>query len=255
MSRKAEPAYKTENNPFSKRLREIMAERHTTQKQLAEAIKMRPQTVSLYMNGQSLPDVLTLKKIADYYDVSADWLLDREGAVMSIDADLASAAKYTGLSEDACKRLNRDGKHLFFRSIVSSFISSESMLSLAQSIAFCRKHLKNGAVQAGVICLAKQEQKVIDTAAVIQKLKTADASYKAERFDATNVVFNFVNEQISVEKQEYDKYLEQSGYASVLDLFTTDLDENHKRLKWLNEAIDESESAGDPDGEHPKEDN
>ena len=30
MPRKAEPAYKTENNPFSKRLREIMKERSTT---------------------------------------------------------------------------------------------------------------------------------------------------------------------------------------------------------------------------------
>lgn len=255
MSRKAEPACKTENNPFSKRLREIMKERHTTQKQLAEAIKMRPQTVSLYMNGQSLPDVLTLKKISDFFDVSADWLLDREGAVRTVNADLAAAVRYTGLTEDACKCLNRDGKHLFFRDIVSSFISSDGMLSLAQSVALCRRHLREGTVQAGVICAAAKERKVIDTAAVIQKLKMADASYKAERYDATNVVFEFVNEQISVEKSEYEKYLKQSGYASVLDLFTTDLEENRERLKELIKIIGESESAGDSDGEHPETDN
>lgn len=106
MPRKAEPAYKTENNPFSKRLREIMKERNTTQRQLADAIKMRPQTVSLYMNGQSLPDVLTLKKMADFFDVSADWLLDRKDAVKSTDGNIASVCKYTGLTTGAVEVLH-----------------------------------------------------------------------------------------------------------------------------------------------------
>ena len=106
MPRKAEPAYKTENNPFSKRLREVMKERSTTQRQLADAIKMRPQTVSLYMNGQSLPDVLTLKKMADFFDVSADWLLDRKDAVKSTDGNIASVCKYTGLTTGAVEVLH-----------------------------------------------------------------------------------------------------------------------------------------------------
>lgn len=108
MSRKSELAYQTENNPFSTRLREIMEECKTTQKQLADAIGKRPQTVSLYMNGQSLPDALTLREIGKYFGVSTDWLLDREGAAKSTDANITIACKYTGLSEDAVIALHED---------------------------------------------------------------------------------------------------------------------------------------------------
>lgn len=106
MSRKKELAYNTENNPFSIRLRKIMEERKTTQKQLADAVGKRPQTVSLYMNGQSLPDALTLREIGEYFGVSTDWLLNREGSVKSTDANISIACKCTGLSEDSIRLLS-----------------------------------------------------------------------------------------------------------------------------------------------------
>lgn len=106
MARKTESAYVTEKNPFSERLREIMKVTDTKQKTLADAIGRQPQTVSLYLNGQSFPDVLTLRKICLHFDVSADWLLGRDGAVKSVKPDLAAAAKYTGLTEDACRILS-----------------------------------------------------------------------------------------------------------------------------------------------------
>lgn len=242
------------NDTFPRRLRELIDEsKGITQEKIAEVVGATRQTVGNWCSGKSAPDAIALSKIAREFNVSIDWLL-QENAPKQVNATLASVCRYTGLTEDACKCLNRDGKQPFFRDIVSSFISSYGMLSLAQSVALCRQHLREGAVQAGVICAAAKERKVIDTAAVIQKLKMADASYKAERYDATNVVFEFVNEQISVEKSEYEKYLKQSGYASVLDLFTTDLEENRERLKELVKIIGESESAGDPDGEHPETD-
>lgn len=243
------------NDTFPRRLRELIDESEgITQEKIAEVVGATRQTVGNWCSGKSAPDAIALSKIAREFNVSIDWLL-QENSPKQVNATLASVCRYTGLTEDACKCLNRDGKNLFFRDIVSSFISSDGMLSLAQSVALCRRHLREGAVQAGVICAAAKERKVIDTAAVIQKLKMADTSYKAERYDATNVVFEFVNEQISVEKSEYEKYLKQSGYASVLDLFTTDLEENRERLKELIKIIGESESAGDPDGEHPEADN
>lgn len=243
------------NDTFPRRLRELIDESEgITQEKIAEVVGATRQTVGNWCSGKSAPDAIALSKIAREFNVSIDWLL-QENSPKQVNATLASVCRYTGLTEDACKCLNRDGKNLFFRDIVSSFISSGGMLSLAQSVALCRRHLREGTVQAGVICAAAKERKVIDTAAVIQKLKMADASYKAERYDATNVVFEFVNEQISVEKSEYEKYLKQSGYASVLDLFTTDLEENRERLKELIKIIGESESAGDSDGEHPEADN
>ena len=106
MSRKKEPTYITEQRAFPQRLQCLMKDNGTTQKQLGTAIGKRPQTVSLYTNGQSSPDVDTLRAIADYYNVSADWLLGRSGSVMTIDADLQAVCQYTGLSERAVQTLH-----------------------------------------------------------------------------------------------------------------------------------------------------
>lgn len=68
------------NATFPTILRELMS-RHpnggqsTTQKALAEVLDIRPQTVSLYMNGTTQPTPDTLVNIAKYFDVSVDYLL------------------------------------------------------------------------------------------------------------------------------------------------------------------------------------
>lgn len=66
---------------FAERLLEVMKERGVTQKQLAKEIERRPQTVSLYTTGKSWPNVLALQKLADFLEVSSDWLIGRDGAV------------------------------------------------------------------------------------------------------------------------------------------------------------------------------
>ena len=106
MSRKTEQRYITEQADFPTNLRELMKEHNVTQKVLAEVIEMRPQTVSLYIGGQSVPDINTLYKIAEYFNVSADWLIGRPGSSMRVDADVTAAIKYTGLSENALKMLH-----------------------------------------------------------------------------------------------------------------------------------------------------
>lgn len=60
-----------------------------------------------YEKGLRLPDVCVLAKIADFYDVSADYLLGRSD-VMNIDADkqINAACHYTGLSESSIKELH-----------------------------------------------------------------------------------------------------------------------------------------------------
>lgn len=66
---------------FAERLLEVMKERGVTQKQLAKEIERRPQTVGLYTAGKAWPNVPTLQKLADFLEVSSDWLIGRDGAV------------------------------------------------------------------------------------------------------------------------------------------------------------------------------
>lgn len=63
--------------PFATAIRSLMVENGTTQDDLADNIGKTRQTVSQYVNGISEPGYDTLVKIADYFDVSTDFLLGR----------------------------------------------------------------------------------------------------------------------------------------------------------------------------------
>ena len=58
-------------------LKALRAERHITQKELADAVGMSRSAIGMYEQGQREPDIWTLAKIADYYGVSMDRLLGR----------------------------------------------------------------------------------------------------------------------------------------------------------------------------------
>jgi len=68
------------NAPFAKRIREYMASHpdtgeKTTQAELGKYLKVRPQTVSCYCTGESLPDCNRIVQIAKYFKISCDLLL------------------------------------------------------------------------------------------------------------------------------------------------------------------------------------
>lgn len=72
-----------------------------TQKELGEAVGVRPQTISLYINGNTQPAPDTLVKTAEFFGVSVDYLLT------GISADNIDINAALGLSEDAIAMLKR----------------------------------------------------------------------------------------------------------------------------------------------------
>ncbi len=59
-------------------LQEVRKSRNLTQKQVAEDNKINVATYCTYETGRYEPDIETLKKIADYFDVSLDYLCGRQ---------------------------------------------------------------------------------------------------------------------------------------------------------------------------------
>ncbi len=62
--------------PFSVTLRNLIDERGLTQKQLAQDLEIPVSTLGGYVQGTSEPDFETLKLFANYFNVSADYLLN-----------------------------------------------------------------------------------------------------------------------------------------------------------------------------------
>lgn len=66
-----------QNNIFGTTLKRLRLENHLSQRQLGDVLGVCNQTVSFWESGSREPDLDTVRKIAEYFDVSCDYLLDR----------------------------------------------------------------------------------------------------------------------------------------------------------------------------------
>lgn len=95
------------NSTFPTRMRKLMAENKTTQKEISLVCDVKSQSVSLWVNGETRPDILSLVKIAEHFNVSTDYLLGLTD-VKTTDKATLEACKALGLSEDTVKILMGD---------------------------------------------------------------------------------------------------------------------------------------------------
>lgn len=63
---------------IAKRIKDLMKSEKLTQTQLAAAIKVGQSSVSDWLNSKSEPSIENLWKLADFFDVSVDYLIGRK---------------------------------------------------------------------------------------------------------------------------------------------------------------------------------
>lgn len=66
-----------ENKGFSIILKELRTKRKITQQELAEAMGITPTGVCYWESGKAIPSYETLEKIADYFNVTTDFLMGK----------------------------------------------------------------------------------------------------------------------------------------------------------------------------------
>ena len=62
---------------FAERIKELRTERKKTQTQMAEMLGIKLRAYQYYESGEHYPEVPNLMKLADYIDVTRDYLLGR----------------------------------------------------------------------------------------------------------------------------------------------------------------------------------
>lgn len=143
-------------------LRSLRNKENVTQEQLAEALGVSPQAVSRWENEAAFPDISLLPVIANYFDVTTDYLLGADTAhkQREIDAviDVYSKLRYEGKTREAVDFLREKVKefpsnHLLLHYLASSLFSlyhqsgisfsDEEKSSMAEeSIACCKRALR-----------------------------------------------------------------------------------------------------------------
>lgn len=91
------------------RIKELRIQRNIQQKDLASALEIAANTLSQYETGKREPDQETLMKLADYFNVTTDYLLGRSESQEARAAENEKKPDDIGLEENIIIYC-RDGK-------------------------------------------------------------------------------------------------------------------------------------------------
>ena len=182
--------------PFTKNFNKVYADAHCPYQQtVADAIGVTRQAVGYYLKGSAQPDIVTLEKIADYFEVSTDYLLGRTD-VQSPDENINSVCRYTGLSERAVKKfceataVNRAFDDLLSEdletrlSFVSALLETDSFYSLLDDCAQYMT-LRKDASRCGVKPLTKRNEQKLQKS--ISQLESEIREKTEGRFCVTSI--------------------------------------------------------------------
>ncbi|OHW61686.1 HTH-type transcriptional regulator ImmR [Andreesenia angusta] len=98
---------------FEQRFKELRQERNLTQKKLAEKFFLNKSSISRYEQGKQVPELELLEKIADFFNVSLDYLLGRTD-VRNIEEVHIIAAHHDGdeYTEDELQEIENFKKYV-----------------------------------------------------------------------------------------------------------------------------------------------
>ena len=121
---------------FIERLNSLMKEQNIKQEGLAAVLNTTRQSVSQYIKGISHPPADKMVLIADYFDVSVDWLYGRTDN-KTTDTSLQAICDYTGLREDFivfCNKVVTSYDNFMNNEDISKLNSPETMDIIGKSI-------------------------------------------------------------------------------------------------------------------------
>ena len=93
---------------LSEVLKKLIQEKGITQTALAKQLGLKPQTIAMYSTGKSYPEFRTLIKLAEFFNVSLDYLVTGERV------ENQTVREELGLSESAVENLGKRGLEINF---------------------------------------------------------------------------------------------------------------------------------------------
>lgn len=97
--------------PFPEILRELREKKGFTQQQLADTLHLSKNAVSHYEKGINMPNLDTIQKIADIFDVSVDYLLGRTSVRFSFSLLKSAFTKGNSIDDFLQQILTLDIQH------------------------------------------------------------------------------------------------------------------------------------------------
>ncbi len=125
------------NKHFPVTLRKLIERKNTTIKAVADYIGVSRQAVSQYQDGSTQPNAETVVKIAEFFNVTTDYLLT--GQNKEVDESLNITCDFTGLSPKAVEKIvswkSCDDYRRFWTEYISLIIEADNSECLLSNIS------------------------------------------------------------------------------------------------------------------------
>ena len=113
-----------DNYPISERLKKCRNEKGMSQQEIANALNVQRQIISYYETGKRQPNITDIVKLAELYNISADYILGLSD-VATTDENMKYICGYTGLSEKAVKKLNESKDSGYITNLLLEYRTKE----------------------------------------------------------------------------------------------------------------------------------
>lgn len=113
---------------FAERLRELRKSRGKTQQDLADLLNIRRSTYGEYERGVILPPTDKIQVLANYFNVTVDWLIGKEETKEDVSKTLNTLLTQLKGSKQLYfhgKKMNTESRNILIKSIESDLETAE----------------------------------------------------------------------------------------------------------------------------------
>ncbi len=220
----------TTTEKFAEILADLIADKHISLEKIGKEIGVSKATLSKYTNDEAEAPIGNLVKLANYFNVSADYLLGISEAKTN-DKDLQFVCDYTGLSAEAIENLKKISLYphlcsndmIFLNAMKEREVYFQCKNDLLQSSAI--NHIISCMVYEKILYknLLELKRKAdsdefkddFETHNLTLKVKKWGNQHKINLFNAQDSLINFIKQYSQIEK------LDESLYNTLVTIATT----------------------------------
>lgn len=169
---------------FSEILRKLMSEKDISNYRVAKDINVSNTTIANWLNGVSRPNNEKLQKLADYFDVSVDYLIGKTDTNQEIAKRISAISKEKGITAVAiCSLVGKQRGWLKDLCSGKGKVSDEQLIKIADFLGTTPEYLKGETdiKEKAPTQLSELEQKMLE---IFRSL--SEEQQKALLFDLLN---------------------------------------------------------------------
>lgn len=224
---------------FAERLVELRKEKGLKRQEVANALGVSRASLEYYEKGQRKPDIEIAARIAEYYNVSTDYLVGLSASrVNEEDFDLKMVCDYTGLSNYAIMKLKQITCRRELSKRLEEMLSINMISSLADTVASYRDVLYEEIESLQQLLQVKDDEENIKQAeAKYQNIidKKEYLQYSIEKYTINGIRHLCYKENREIREIKEKLYGEQPFSRLEMPIHIPDMDLSNYQFEEIDE--------------------